>query len=134
MRIDGHSLHGGSASGEVAKLNDTISFWGGIDMSGTIIDQAHPQAGTSIAGKIVALAGSRGSCATPAALCEMLRRGTGPAAILVTEPDINVVVGAMVAAELYAVDCPVVLIEPARFDNLIAGETVEVGANRARIP
>ncbi len=126
--IDGRSLHGGSASGEVAQLNDTISFWGGIDMSGTIIDHAHPQAGTAIAGKIVALAGSRGSSGTPAALCEMLRRGTGPAAILVIEPDINLVVGAMVAAELYEVDCPVVLIEPARFDNLVAGEIVQVGA------
>ena len=126
MRIDGRSLHGGSASGEVAKLSDTISFWGGIDMSGTIIDQAHPQAGTSIAGKIAALPGSRGSSGTPAALCEMLRRDTGPAAILVTEPDTNIVVGAMVAAELYEVDCPVVLIEPAQFDNLVAGETVTV--------
>jgi len=52
----------------------------------------------------------RGSSSGSAALAEALRLGKGPAAILLLERDAIVVVGAMVAAELYGATCPVALV------------------------
>ena len=53
--------------------------------------------------------GGRGSSSGSATLAEALRLGKGPAAILMLERDAIVVVGAMVAAELYGLACPVAL-------------------------
>ena len=50
--------------------------------------------------------GGRGSSSGSATLAEALRLGNGPAAILMLERDAIVVVGAMVAAELYGLACP----------------------------
>ena len=51
MKITGRWLHGESISGQILRLDEPLSFWGGLDPStGEIIDQAHPQAGASMAG------------------------------------------------------------------------------------
>ena len=53
----------GTAEGEVLALAQGISFWGGIDPdSGRIIDVHHPNHGQSVAGKILMMPTSRGSC------------------------------------------------------------------------
>ena len=108
--------------GEVLRLDEPLSFWGGLDPStGEIIDQAHPQAGASMAGAVVAMPGSRGSSGTPGFLGEALRTGAGPAALIVTKADINLVAGAMVAESLYGVDCPVLLVDGETFASLTTG-------------
>ncbi len=108
----GRVLHPGTASSPVLHLDEPLSFWGGFDpITGTIIDRAHPQVGASLAGRIVTMPGSRGSSATPGALGEALRLGTGPAGLIITKADINLVAGAMVAATLYASNCPVILVD-----------------------
>ena len=85
MKITGRWLHGESISGQILRLDEPLSFWGGLDPStGEIIDQAHPQAGASMAGAVVAMPGSRGSSGTPGVLGEALRTGAGPAALIVT--------------------------------------------------
>ena len=69
----GRWLVEGSIDGEVVKLDEAVSFWGGFDAAtGRIIDQAHPQRGLSLAGKVVAMPGSRGSSGTPGVLGESL--------------------------------------------------------------
>ncbi|MEM1335572.1 MAG: DUF126 domain-containing protein [Actinomycetota bacterium] len=128
MRIDGRWLHGDSLAGTVLRLDEPLSFWGGLDpTSGTIIDQAHPQAGDSMAGRVVAMAGSRGSSGTPGVLGEALRVGVGPAALVVTKADVNLIAGAMVAEALYDVRCPVLLVDAETFAGLATDVTVEAG-------
>lgn len=95
-------------------------------MTGRVIDEAHPQVGVSLAGCIVVMPGSRGSAGTPGVLAESIRLGTGPAGILVTKADINLVGGAMVAAALYGTVCPIVLLAPPDFDRV-------AGLSRARL-
>ena len=105
----------GAASGPVLKLDEPLSFWGGLDSaSGTIIDRLHPQQGASVAGSLLMMPAGRGSSSGSATLAEALRLGNGPAAILMLERDAIVVVGAMVAAELYGLACPVALVERAK--------------------
>jgi predicted aconitase with swiveling domain len=94
------------------RLTEPLSFWGGIDPeTGRIIDASHPQVGESITGKILRMPHSRGSSSSPSVLAEALRLGTGPAAIVLDEPDPMVVLGALVARLLYGIECRVT-VEP----------------------
>lgn len=125
--INARVLNPGEASAEAMVLDEPLSFWGGFDAAnGTIVDQQHPQRGLCVTGRFLILPASRGSAGTPAGIAEAIRRGVGPAAIALTQADVNVAVGAMVAAALYGVDVPVLVIgeqERARLGN---GDRVEV--------
>ena len=128
--ISGRVLHPGEATGPILRLDEPLSFWGGFDpVAGTIIDRAHPQVGAAMAGRVVAMPGSRGSAGTPGVLGEAIRRGTGPAALLVTKGDANLVAGALVAAALYDVACPIVLVDEDDFATVAEGDTVTVAAD-----
>jgi predicted aconitase with swiveling domain len=103
----------GTARGEVVRLDEGLSFWGGYDPeTGTIIDRSHPQRGQSLAGKIVVMPQGRGSSSASSVLAEALRLGTGPAAIVLGEPDQILVIGSLVAGLLYGVECPIYLGDP----------------------
>jgi predicted aconitase with swiveling domain len=100
----------GEAVGELFVLQRPLSFWGGVDPeTGLITDRAHPQHGRSLTGRVVAMPHGRGSSSSSAVLAETLRRGAGPAAIVLGEPDQIVVTGVLVARMLYGVECPVVI-------------------------
>lgn len=100
----------GEATGEIFVLEQPLSFWGGYNPeTGTIVDGAHPQHGDSLAGRVVVMPHGRGSSSSSAVLAEALRLGTGPAAIVLGEPDQIVLTGVVVARMLYGVECPVVV-------------------------
>lgn len=103
----------GNVSGEVVRLDEGLSFWGGFSVeSGTIVDKAHPQHGVSLAGKVVVMPHGRGSSSSSSVLAESLRRGTGPAALILDEPDSILVIGSLVANKLYGSLCPVLIADP----------------------
>ena len=110
MRVEGTTLVAGTQTGTVLRLDEPLSFWGGIDSrSGEIIDRAHPQCGQTLSGRVLVLPGSRGSSGTPAVLGELLRCRAGPKALVLPAPDINLVTGALIAEALYGISCPVVV-------------------------
>jgi predicted aconitase with swiveling domain len=126
----------GAASGPVLRLDEPLSFWGGLDSAtGRIIDRLHPQRGATVAGRVLMMPGGRGSSSGSATLAEALRLGKGPAAILMLERDAIVVVGAMVAAELYGLACPVALANAYDWETLAAAAslTLEAGPDGAAI-
>ena len=123
----GRILHAGTATGPVLRLDEPVSFWGGVDPeTGTIIDRAHPQVGASMAGAVVVMPGSRGSSGTPGVLGEALRRGTGPAALIITKADVNLIAGTIVAAALYDVHCPIVQVDDDVLTSLASASTITV--------
>jgi hypothetical protein len=71
---------------------------------------------------------SRGSSSSSSVLAEQVRAGCAPAALLLTEPDAIVVLGIMVAAELYGRDVPVVLLSGSDHGRLPADRMVTVVA------
>ncbi|WP_349017655.1 DUF126 domain-containing protein [Rhizobium sp. 32-5/1] len=100
----------GAAAGLVFLLAEPLSFWGGLDSStGRIIDRWHPQKDEIITGKILLMKAGRGSSSGSSVLAEAIRLGKGPAGIVLLSRDAIVIVGAMVAAELYGIACPVVM-------------------------
>ncbi len=109
MRVD-QVLVDGVAAGEILALDAPLSFWGGVSIeSGRIVDPAHPQSGVSLAGKVVVLPHGRGSSSSSSVLAEMIRIGTGPAGIVLDEPDSILVIGVLVADRLYGTRCPIVV-------------------------
>jgi predicted aconitase with swiveling domain len=126
----------GAAYGPTLRLDEPLSFWGGLDSAtGTIIDRLHPQRGACVAGRILMMPTGRGSSSGSATLAEALRLGNGPAAILMLERDAIVVVGAMVAAELYGLACPVAVANGEDWEALAAEAslTLEAGPGGAAI-
>lgn len=112
----------GRAQGQTFVLSEPLSFWGGLDSAtGRIIDQWHPQKDGVLSGRILVMKAGRGSSSGSSVLAEAIRRGTGPAGIVLMTRDAIVTVGAMVAAELYGVSCPVVL--ASEFDWQLVGDS-----------
>jgi hypothetical protein len=112
-RIAATALVPGQAAGPVLALAEPLSLWGGVDpATGTIVEARHPDAGQSLAGRILVMPAARGSSSSSSVLAELLRSGVGPLAIVLGEPDEILAVGAVVARELYGLDCPVVVVEP----------------------
>jgi uncharacterized protein len=126
----------GAAAGAPLLLDEPLSFWGGLDpVLGAIIDRRHPQAGANVAGRMLMMPAGRGSSGGSAILAEALRLGKGPAGILMLERDAIVVVGALVAAELYGCQCPVALARERDWPALAAAARlgVEAGPGGATI-
>jgi uncharacterized protein len=123
----------GAASGAPLRLDEPLSFWGGLDpRTGRIIDRWHPQLDANVAGRVLMMPAGRGSSSGSASLAEAIRIGVGPAAILLLQRDPIVIVGAMVAAELYGRECPVLLASGADWDRLAAAPRLAVGARPGR--
>ena len=119
----------GCASGAPLRLDEPLSFWGGLDpATGRIIDRWHPQRGANICGRVLMMPAGRGSSSGSATLAEAIRTNVGPAAIVLLTRDPIVVVGAMVAAELYGRQRPVVLAEAKDWDRLAATARLTVEA------
>lgn len=96
--------------GRALVLVEPLSLWGGIDVdSGRIIDRSHPDLGKTISGTILVMPGGRGSSSSSSVLAEALRKGTGPAGIVLSVPDPILTVGVLVAQTLYGSYCPIVV-------------------------
>lgn len=125
----GVTLVEGAAVGSVVVLDAPLSLWGGMGPdSGVIIDRHHPQYGVELAGRILVMTEGRGSSSSSSVLAEAVRAGTAPAGIVLTDPDEIIVVGALVAAELYGATLPVVRLEETDYARLGTGEEVRVTA------
>lgn len=123
----GKILVAGAASGEVLGLGAPLSFWGGVNPStGRIIAPRHPQYGEKMAGRIVAMPQGIGSSSSSSVLAEVLRRGVGPAGIVLKSPDSILVAGSLAARELYGVSCPIVVSDV----ELGTGETWKIKGDR----
>ena len=120
-------LVAGSAEGPVMALDEPLSFWGGLDPeTGLIIDHHHPQVGQSVSGSILVMHAGRGSSSASSVLAEAIRLRTAPSAIVLREVDEIIVIGAVVADELYGVATPVVVVDEATFTRLISASSAHV--------
>jgi predicted aconitase with swiveling domain len=125
--MEGSVLVEGGATGPALVLDEPLSFWGGLDPStGRIVEANHPQRGESVTGRILAMPSGRGSSSSATVLAEAIRLGTGPAGIVLGEPDDIVVIGALVAAELYDIAIPVILASPTAVGTTHHGDEVSL--------
>jgi predicted aconitase with swiveling domain len=134
--IDGVALMPGRASGATLVLDEPLSFWGGVDATtGAIVDTHHPQLGASIGGRVLVMPNGRGSSSSSSVLAEVIRNGVGPAAIVLGTLDPILVLGALVARELYGASVPIVLLDETAYGVCASAKRVSItaGGDRAEI-
>jgi predicted aconitase with swiveling domain len=123
----------GTAEGPVARLTAPLSLWGGLDLdTGRICDVSHPQCGMALAGTILVMPGARGSSSSSSALVEAVRRGIAPRAIILSRVDPILVIGGLVAFDLYGIELPIVLAEQAGWETVPADGTLRIEASESR--
>jgi predicted aconitase with swiveling domain len=123
---EGRTLVRGEARGPALVLSEPLSFWGGLDpATGAIIDVHHPQRGAVVTGTVLVMPGGRGSSSSPSVLAEAIRARTAPAAIVLTEPDPLIALGAIVARELYGASIPITEFDTS---DLLTGREISVSA------
>ena len=104
-------LTASEATGPVLALDEPLSFWGAFDpRTGIILDVHHPQRGACVTGTILLMQQTRGSGSAPGAIAEAIRLGAAPAAIILGEADVNLAIGAEVAAILYQRHCAILAV------------------------
>ena len=125
--LAGNVIAAGAATGQVLFSDVPLSFWGGVDpVTGVIIDQHHPLHGASIAGRILAIPGSRGSCTGSAVLLELLLGNVAPAGIVVSRTDTVLALGIFVAEELFGRSIPLISVPAEAFARIGAASHASI--------
>ena len=118
------------AKGEVLACKEGLSFWGGVDPdTGVIIDAHHPDFGATLAGRIVLMPTSRGSCSGSGVLLQLARSGSAPAALVFREDEEILTLGAMIAEKLFERPVAVLRLEPTVYDRLAMADMAEITHN-----
>ena len=108
-------------SGDILLCDEGLSFWGGVNAdTGVIQDALHPQFGECLAGRIVLMPTSRGSCTGSGVLLNLAMIGRAPAALVFREAEDVLTLGAVVTARMFNLHIAVVRLDPADYDALAA--------------
>ncbi len=121
------SILGGQASGPVIATQEPLSFWGGVDpATGCIIDVHHPLHGRCITGAVLMMPSTRGSCTGSGVLLDLALTGRAPAALVFSEPEDVVTLGALIAAGMFDRPLPVLRLSPAAWAALAQVESAAI--------
>lgn len=113
------SILSGQAGGPIVATREALSFWGGVDpATGQVIDVHHPLHGRSLTGAILLMPSSRGSCTGSGVLLDLILTGRGPAALIFTDAEDVLTLGALVAAEMFGRPLPVARVSRHLFEEL----------------
>jgi cis-L-3-hydroxyproline dehydratase len=131
----GRSIVDGDANGEILALGEGISFWGGIDPdTGRFIDVHHPSHGFSVAGNILMMPTSRGSCSGSGVLLELSLNRHAPAALVFCEREEILTLGALVSDRIFGRPLPVVQLARATYDRLAREPEARLANGRIMAP
>lgn len=119
------------AEGPVLPLGEGLSFWGGVDpATGRIIDTHHAAHGETLAGKIVMMPTSRGSCTGSGVLLELALNGHAPAALVFREAEDILTLGALVAGTMFGRPLAVLRLDAATYAALAAEPHARIEGSR----
>ena len=91
-------ISGGTGTGEILVSSEAISFLSGVDPeTGVVIESGHPLEGRSIGGKVLAFPHGKGSTVGSYIIYALRRNGKAPCAIINTEAETIIAVGAIIA-------------------------------------
>lgn len=127
MTQDARFILSGQAQGEILATTEPLSFWGGVDpATGLVIDVHHPLSGQNMAGRILVMPGTRGSCTGSGVLLDMALNGKAPAALVFCEAEDVVTLGAMIAGEMFGKPLPVLRLSPEAHARLAQAGTARI--------
>jgi len=94
-------LIGGRTCGTVLRLDEPVSFWGGISPeTSEVVLAGHPQSGERIAGQILVLPRPIGSSSSASVILELLHKGLAPRALILGARDAILPIGVLVARQM----------------------------------
>lgn len=119
------------AEGPILTCQQGLSLWGGVDpKTGIVIDAHHDQHGACLAGKIVLMPTSRGSCSGSSILLDLALNGQAPAALVFREEDEILTLGAVVATQMFHSPIAVARLSPQDYARLAAQSSASLKAGR----
>ena len=122
-----------SVEGPILVCDEGLSVWGGVDpATGVIVDAHHPQRGRSLAGHIVLMPTSRGSCTGSGVLLGLAFAGTAPRALIFREGEDILTLGALVAARLFGHDIAVLRLAASEYDALARETAAQITPTHLR--
>lgn len=117
------------AEADIVVCPEGLSFWGGVDPdTGRIIDTHHPLHGQLLAGKIVLMLTSRGSCSGSGVLLQLALNGCAPAAFVFREEEEVLTLGALIASKMFGKTVGVVRLSATDYGVLAAAKTARLDA------
>lgn len=121
------------SNGQILTCKEGLSFWGGVDPdTGTIIDAHHPDHGASLAGRIVLMPTSRGSCSGSGVMLQLARNGQAPAALVFREEEDILTLGALIAGLLFERPVAVLRLAAPLYDALSEEDEAEIRGDTLR--
>lgn len=121
------------AAGAIVVCDEGLSFWGGVDPdTGLVIDAHHPAHGQALAGKVVLMPTSRGSCSGSGVLLQLALSGHAPAALVFREAEEILTLGALIAARMFDKPLAVLRLSPATYAALAREPHAEITGDRLR--
>ncbi|AWB26687.1 aconitase X swivel domain-containing protein [Halococcoides cellulosivorans] len=125
---DGTAITEGTATGEVLRSDEPISFYGAVDLdTGEFIEEGHDLEGSCIDDKVLVFPRGKGSTVGSYVLYGVAQNGVGPAAIVLEETETIVATGAILG-EIPCVDGLEIPL-----DSLADGERVTVDADAGEL-
>lgn len=121
-------ISGGTGKGELMVSSEAISFLSGVDPeTGIVIESGHPLEGRSIEGKVLAFPYGKGSTVGSYIIYALMRNEKAPSAIINTEAETIIAVGAIIA------DIPMVDRPEKSLDEIPEGSIVTVNGDTGEI-
>ncbi|WP_214020636.1 DUF126 domain-containing protein [Methanoculleus sp.] len=126
--MQGRSISRGIADGELLVSSEPISFLSGVDPNtGIVVEHGHPLEGQSIAGRVLAFPYGKGSTVGSYVIYALKQNDLAPAAIVNTEAEPIIAVGAIIAG------IPMVDRLPPEFSRLPPGIRVTVNGDTGEV-
>ncbi|WP_026352650.1 cis-3-hydroxy-L-proline dehydratase [Yoonia vestfoldensis] len=113
------SIVAGTAEGPVLAASLGLSFWGGVDpTTAHVIDAHHPLHGEQVAGSVLMMPTSRGSCSGSGVMLDLALNARAPAALIFSEAEDILTLGSLIAGEVFGCGFPVLRVSAAQFATL----------------
>ena len=126
MKLKARIIKSGTAEGIALVSSEPIGFLGGIDPeTGIVIEPGHPLERERVAGRVLVFPTGKGSTVGSYTLYRMARAGTAPAAIINSESEAIVAVGAIIS------DIP--MIDQVDIAQIRTGNHVSIDGNRVEV-
>ncbi|MEM9104205.1 MAG: aconitase X, partial [Pseudomonadota bacterium] len=116
---------------ELVVCKEGLSFWGGVDPdTGQVIDAHHHLHGQSLAGKIVVMPTSRGSCSGSGVLLQLALNGHAPAALVFRDDEEILTLGAVIASRMFDRTIAVLRLTADQHEALCSHQTARLEGTR----
>jgi len=126
--LKGRGISRGIGSGDLLVSPEPISFLFGVDPeTGTVVEHGHPLEGQSLAGRVLAFPYGKGSTVGSYVIYALKQNNLAPAAIINTEAEPIIAVGAIMAG------IPMVDRLPPEFSRLPPGTRLTVNGDTGEV-